>query len=336
MPTEGPDIASHHNRRTLRQLMKRFKQSGPSFLRDLPDFCIYIALRLVSMALHCFPVDLNLQTAKLIGTIMHRVDRRHRERAMGNLRRSFPEMSERQRDEIACQSMQALVMLGVEVLFTTRLIRLDTWARYCELENFHDTLGLLLKRNQGMIMLTGHYGNWEILGYVMATIGFETVSIARPLDNRFVNRWVMDVREKQGQRIIAKTGATAEVTETLDKHGVVGFIADQNAGSKGIFVNFFGRLASTYKSIGLLAMQYEVPIVIGYARRVGDRFRFRIGVQDVIYPADWKQQDDPIRYITQRYTKAIEDAVRVDPGQYLWTHRRWKTRPKGEAPQPYD
>ena len=222
------------------------------------------------------------------------------------------------------------------MLFTTRLIRLDTWARYCELENFHDTLGLLLKGNQGIIMLTGHYGNWEILGYVLATIGFETVSIARPLDNRFVNKWVMDVREKQGQRIIAKTGATAEVTETLDKHGVVGFIADQNAGMKGIFVDFFGRLASTYKSIGLLAMQYEVPVVIGYARRIQDRFRFKIGVQDVIYPADWKEQDNPLHYITQRYTKAIEDSVRADAGQYLWTHRRWKTRPRGEVAQPYD
>lgn len=336
MPTAGPDESPDRNRRSLRQLMKGFRQGAPPILQDLPDFGVYLALRLVSMALHCFPVDLNLQTAKLIGTILHRVDRRHRERAMGNLRRSFPDMSERQRDEMACRSMQALVMLGVELLFTTRLIRLDTWARYCELENFHDTLGLLLKRNQGIIMLTGHYGNWEILGYVLATIGFETVSIARPLDNRFINKWVMEVREKQGQRIIAKTGATAEVTEALDQHGVVGFIADQNAGSKGIFVDFFGRLASTYKSIGLLAMQYEVPVVIGYARRIQDRFRFKIGVQDVIYPADWKQQDNPLHYITQRYTKAIEDSVRADPGQYLWTHRRWKTRPKGEAPQPYD
>ena len=109
-----------------------------------------------------------------------------------------------------------------------------------------------------------------------------------------------------------------EVIEVLKNKGAVGFIADQNAGSKGIFVDFFGRKASTYKSIGLLAMEYEVPVVIGYARRLGDRFRFEVGVQDVIYPQDWKAQDDPLRYITQRYTKGIEDFVRGDPGQYLW------------------
>ncbi len=303
---------------------------------DFLDRLTYLALRLVAMALHCFPVDLNLQTAKLIGTFMFLLDRRHRERAMGNLRRSFPDLPDSQRRQLARRSMQQLVMLAVEVLFTTRLIRLDTWARYCTLANFPQTLGLLLDRRRGLIMLTGHYGNWEILGYVLATIGFETTSIARPLDNPYVNEWLLGVRERQGQRIIAKTGATSEVTDVLSRCGTVGFIADQNAGSKGIFVDFFGRQASTYKSIGLLAMQYEVPVVIGYARRLGNRFRFELGVQDVIDPADWKDQPDPLRYITQRYTRGIENIVRNDPGQYLWVHRRWKTRPKGEAPEAFD
>ena len=308
----------------------------PKKRNDLLDRLTYVALRLVAMILHCFPVDLNLQTAKLIGTIMFIVDRRHRERAMGNLRRSFPDLPDQQRAILARRSMQQLVMLAVEVLFTTRLIRLDTWARYCRLTNFHETLGLLLDHRRGLIMLTGHYGNWEILGYVLATIGFQTTSIARPLDNPYVNEWLLGVRERQGQRIIAKTGATQEVTDVLSQNGAVGFIADQNAGSKGIFVDFFGRLASTYKSIGLLAMQYEVPVVIGYARRHGDRFYFEVGVQDVIYPDDWKPQPDPLRYITQRYTRGIESIVRNDPGQYLWVHRRWKTRPKGEAPEAFD
>jgi KDO2-lipid IV(A) lauroyltransferase len=101
-------------------------------------------------------------------------------------------------------------------------------------------------------------------------------------------------------------------------------------------VDFFGRKASTYKSIGLLAMQYETPVIIGYSRRLNDEFKFAVGAQDVIYPQDWKSQDDPLRYITQRYTKALEDIVRQDPGQYWWVHRRWKTRPKGEAAEAYD
>ena len=303
---------------------------------DFIDRLQYVGLRLVSMTLHSWPVDANLQVARLLGDFMWQFDRRHRERAMGNLRRCFPDMPEKRREEIARRSMQQLFMLFVEVLFTTKLIRIDTIAKYIELTNFGDALSLMMDKHKGLIMLTGHYGNWEVLGYAMATLGFETTSIARPLDNPYVNDWLLGVRERQGQRIIAKKGATEEVIAVLEKRGAVGFIADQNAGPKGMFVDFFGRKASTYKSIGLLAMQYKVPVVIGYARRDGDRFRFKMGVQDIIRPEDWESQDDPLRYITQRYTKAIEDFVIADPGQYLWVHRRWKTRPKGETAEKFD
>lgn len=305
-------------------------------LIELRDWLAYVAARLVAVAMHAFPVNVNLQTAKLLGSGMYLLDKRHRDRALANLRRSFPEMSDKQRQRLARRSMQQMVMLFVEVLFTTRLIRLDTWRSYVELENFREVLDLLVRRERGMVLLTGHYGNWEILGYVLATLGFETVSIARPLDNRYLSEFLFGVRERTGQKIIAKKGATPEVQATLEEKGAVGLIADQNAGSKGLFVDFFGRKASTYKSIGLVAMEYEVPVVIGYARRVNDRFHFRVGAQDIIYPRDWKSQDDPLRYITQRYTAAIENIVRVDPGQYWWVHRRWKTRPKGEEPEEFD
>lgn len=303
---------------------------------DLIDRAQYVIFRLVSSALHVFPVDANLRTAKFLGNMMFRFDRKHRERAMGNLRRAFPELNEPQREDIARRSMQELVMFFVEVMFTTRLVRIDTWTRYVELGTFRDSLALLMRRNEGLIMLTAHYGNFEILGYLLATLGFPTASVARPLDNKYISDWVFGVREKLGQRMIIKKGATEEVTEELDKHGAVSFVADQNAGSKGIFVDFFGRKASTYKSIGLVAMNYNVPIVIGYARRINDQFRFHIGVQDIIHPADWQAQDDPLRYITQRYTSAIEAFVRTDPGQYWWVHRRWKTRPKGEVAEAFD
>jgi KDO2-lipid IV(A) lauroyltransferase len=303
---------------------------------DFVDRLVYVALRVVSMFMHSWPVELNLAIAKHIGNFMYAVDKKHRDRALGNLRRSFPDMPEAERQVMARRSMQQLVMLGVDVIFTTRLVHIDTWSKYVRLANFHDTLKLLIAKHQGLIMLTGHYGNWEILGYVLGTLGFETTSIARPLDNPYVNEWLLGVREKKGQRIVDKKGATTDVTALLGQGGTVCFIADQNAGKKGMFVDFFGRKASTYKSIGLLAMEYDVPVVIGYARRAEDKFLFDVGVQDIIWPADWKSQDDPLRYITQRYTMGIEDFVRADPGQYLWVHRRWKTRPKGEEPEAFD
>src|ERR671913_748187 len=90
---------------------------------DLVDWMQYIALRLVSMMLHSFPVEANLRTAQFIGTLLYRFDRKHRERAMANLRRSFPDMPERRLQRLAERSLQDLALLAVEVLFTTRLIR---------------------------------------------------------------------------------------------------------------------------------------------------------------------------------------------------------------------
>jgi KDO2-lipid IV(A) lauroyltransferase len=308
----------------------------PKQRNDLIDRLQYFGLRFVAMVMHWFPVDLNLNTARLFGALWDYFDKKHHHRAMANLERSFPAMTDDQRHRLARQSVQHMFMLAVEVLHTTRLVRIDTWRKYVDIDNFQQTLSLLMNNEKGLIMLTGHYGNWEILGYVMATLGFESTAVARPLDNKYVSDWLLGVRERQGQKIVGKKGATTEITTLLAGGGVVGFVADQNAGSKGVFVDFFGRKASTYKSIGLLAMQYEVPVIVGYARRLNDRFHFRLATQDIIFPADWKDQPDPLHYITQRYTKAIEDFVRADPSQYLWLHRRWRSRPKGEMPLKYD
>lgn len=304
---------------------------------DVIDRLQYLAFRLVSTALHSLPIETNLRAARHLADFAYRVDRKHRERALANLSRAMPDLPVKQRERIARESLRELAMFFVETMFTTRKVRIDTWARYVEFDGrLSEAVALLMKRDQGLIMLTAHYGNFEILGYLLATLGFPTASVARPLDNKYISEFIFGVRERMGQRIIVKKGATEEVTEELDKHGVVSFVADQNAGTKGIFVDFFGRKASTYKSIGLVAMSYNVPVVIGYARRKNERFEFYCGVEDIIYPEEWKDQDDPLRYITQRYTAAIESFVRKDPGQYWWVHRRWKTRPKGELPEAYD
>ena len=324
-----PEADNGHDSRRIPRPMARLRD-------DLIHRLQYVGLRLVHMMMHCWPVHANLRLAQMIGDGLFRFDAKHRKRAVANIRRSFPHFTEAQADALARESMRQMIMLFVEVLFTVRLMRIDTFTRHMRLGDFRQSLDLLMQKHRGLIMLTAHYGNWEILGYVLATLGFPIVAIARPLDNPYVNKWLLGVREKQGMRIVDKKGATEDITRALGNYGTVGIIADQNAGPKGMFVDFFGRKASTYKSIGLIAMQYDVPIIIGYARRVGTTFDFEIGATDIILPDDWKSQDKPLEYITQRYTTGIETFVTESPGQYLWVHRRWKTRPKGEAPETYD
>jgi KDO2-lipid IV(A) lauroyltransferase len=165
---------------------------------------------------------------------------------------------------------------------------------------------------------------------MMGLFGFDIYSIARPLDNKYLNRFLYSVRERRGQKIIDKKGASEMMPKFVEQGSTLGFIADQDAGHKGIFVDFFGRKASTYKSIGLLALTYNLPIVIGYSRRVENRFFFELGVTRIIFPNEWADKDDPLTWVTAEYTRAIETFVREDPTQYWWLHRRWKSRPKEE------
>ncbi|MEO1130785.1 MAG: lysophospholipid acyltransferase family protein, partial [Planctomycetota bacterium] len=201
----------------------------------------------------------------------------------------------------------------------------------------------------------GHCGNWELLGYTLAVLGFPLHALYRPLDLKPLDRWIYRTRSHRGLTLIDKFGAAKVLPRVVTSGAPTGFIADQNAGDRGLFVPFFGRLASSYKTIALLAMRYEIPIVCGQAMRLSglsaDRaedgadgvaldstgarrraqiFKYRLVIPDVIYPHEWKDQPDPQFYITARYRRAIEQMVRHAPEQYLWMHRYWKSRPRHE------
>ena len=88
------------------------------------------------------------------------------------------------------------------------------------------------------------------------------------------------------------------------------------------------------EQVALLAIQYNAPVIIGFGRRLDEDYHFEIGIQRLIRPQEWADKDDPVKWITQEYTTALENVVRRAPEQYLWVHRRWKHRPKGEEPGP--
>lgn len=295
------------------------------------DYLIYLVLRFAAMIFQMFPIDWNLMTARWMGSIWFRVMKRHRQRALDHLKFAYGDtLTDAQRCQIALKSMQQLTMVAMETFFTTRLINEWTWPRFASLKNIDAGLDVLTT-TRGAILVTGHYGSWELCGYLLATLGFPVVAVMRPLDNPYINQYLMDVRAKRGLQLLYKKGVSRSADDVLSNGGILAFIADQNAGHKGMFVDFFGRKASTYKSIALLAIQHQVPIVVGYARRLSDRFEYEVGVNRVIEPSEWAGRPDELFWITQEYTRAIEDFVREQPEQYLWIHRRWKSRPKDES-----
>ncbi len=308
------------------RLTKKRPKKKPHPVRD---WLLYVAVRILVVFLYLFDVETNLRFACFLGRLLWKHYHRGRQRALENLRASFPGQSEERIWQTGRRSFEQIVMLTIDVLFTPRLVKKYNWREYSRYKNAEHAKWLMQER-KGLLMVTGHYSNFEITGYLMGLFGFDLYSIARPLDNKYLNRFLYGVRERRGQKIIDKKGAAELMPQIVARGSTLGFIADQDAGKKGVFVDFFGRKASTYKSIGLVALTYNLPIVVGYSRRVGNRFFFEIGVTRIIFPQEWADKDDPLKWITAEYTKAIEAFVREDPTQYWWLHRRWKSRPREE------
>ncbi|MEJ2647748.1 MAG: lysophospholipid acyltransferase family protein [Sedimentisphaerales bacterium] len=294
------------------------------------DWFAYVLLRILVVFLSFFDIKTNLNTACLLGRLLWKHYHRGRKRALDNLRASFPEKDEKWIWQTGQRSFEHIVMLAMDVLFTPRLTRKHNWSDYAMCKGAERTKWMMhVKR--GLIMLTGHYGNFEIIGYMMGLFGFNIYGVARPLDNKFISDYLYGVRKRHGQQILDKKGAAKYMEQILASGATLCFIADQDAGRKGIFVDFFGRKASTYKSIGLIALACNVPIVVGCSRRIDNLFKFEMKVNRIIMPEEWADKDKQLEWITAEYTKAIEDFIREDPTQYWWLHRRWKHRPKDES-----
>jgi KDO2-lipid IV(A) lauroyltransferase len=304
---------------------------APSAIVALRRLGEYIALRLWVVVIGCFPIDMNLRTARLMGRIWWALFKRHRDRAMDNLRPALGDRyDERQLRRIARRSFEHFAQLYlVELVLSPRVITEWSWARHVELDQLGPALRELLL-GRGALLLTGHFGNYELLGYTICRLGIPLTAIMRPVDNPLINRYLVAARAAGGLTLLYKKGVSAVAGDVIDRGGGLCFIADQDAGRKGLFVDFFGRRASTYKSIGLLALAKRVPVIVGYAVRVRRGFHYRIAVERIIRPEEWEPQADPLRWITQAFSSALEAAIRRAPEQYLWVHRRWKHRPKGE------
>lgn len=287
----------------------------------------YALVRSALAVLNAFPIEWNLGTARFLARCWIKILPKHRNRALFHLTESLGHFyTPGELNRIADRSLESLVMFVIEVICLPRLITESTWGNYVRLVNADEFIRLMIE-GKGLIMVTGHFGSFELIGHVLAALGFPTAAVMRPLDNVYLNDFLVRTRGVRGMMLLDKKGAASKVEDVIKSGSQVGFIGDQDAGRKGMFVEFFGRPASTYRSIGLLAMHIERPIVVGYARRRGARARYDLGVERIIRPEEWAGRDDPLRWITESFTAGIEAVVRQQPDQYLWIHRRWKSRP---------
>lgn len=298
------------------------------------DYLLYLVVRLLVAFAQMLSIEQSYALADFLGWAFYRVDARHRRVALENLEMAFGDQyTPAERERIVLDVWRHFCRMLMEILHTPRKLHLTNYRDHVELAGHVPVMDQLITGGQPMIFLSGHYGNWELAGYVFGLFGFPTVSIARTLDNPYLDRYLRSFRERTGQSLIPKTGGFDQMVEVLQAGRVLSFLADQDAGQRGLYVDFFGRPASTHKAIALLAIEHKAPVVVGVARRIGPGFRYEIRCEDIIDPSELTGTADDVRLLTQRFTSALERLIRQDPTQYLWLHRRWKHQPKAKPPR---
>lgn len=180
---------------------------------------------------------------------------------------------------------------------------------------------------RGMLGLTAHLGNWELLAAATTLTPIQLSAVYRPLDDPLLDRILERFRSRVGVELIGKRNAIADIRDALRRGRMVGVLLDQNASRReGVFAPFFGLPASTSKGMALIALRTGAPVIPSFIHRAADGRHVAEFGPPLPVPAD----GDLTSY-TRAFNEAIEAAVRRNPGQWFWLHRRWKTRPPASA-----
>lgn len=304
----------------------------------MPQRVIHYAAYLVVRGFICVLQALRMETCQVVtaglATLFADVFKVRRAVIDDNLRHAFPEMSPQERRQVVWRMWDHLFTLVVEIAHAPRKIHDTNWRDFLVLHNA-DVLTRLGLGDRPVVIVSAHFGNFEMAGYLLAILGFPTYTVARTLDNPYLDDFLNRFRSRTGQHIIPKRGGYEQIVEVLARGQMMSFLADQYAGSKGCWVRFFGRPASAHKAIALFSLGHDAPLVVGYALRGRRPLHYDLVIDSLVDPRDGSEHVGGVPQLTQWYTSALERIIRQAPEQYWWIHRRWKDtrRPKKRRKQ---
>jgi KDO2-lipid IV(A) lauroyltransferase len=271
------------------------------------------------------PRDAARRIAGFLGRVWFVVDKRHRDVALENLTHVFgAEKNVVQVRNLARQIFCNLILIIFEIGWVMR-IRVKDFPKYFHVQGLH-YLKAAHKKDKGVLVLTGHMGNWELMSMAAAMLGYSMSAIYRPLDFKPLDRFFIELRGRYGTTLYPKKNAMRPILRGLKKGELIGILLDQNTNvQSGVFVDFFNRKACTNKGLALIALRTQAPVVPLFLLRGDDGFRVEFGPEVPVIRTGDKEED--VRINTRQYNRVIEDVIRRYPDQWFWVHRRWKTRP---------
>jgi Kdo2-lipid IVA lauroyltransferase/acyltransferase len=245
--------------------------------------------------------------------------------ALINLSFAFPELDPTQRNQIVNGVFRSIARLLVALARSVSLnsSNISQWIVYEGLENYLDAK----RSGKGVLIATAHLGNWELSAFAHALMTEPMHVMVRPLDNPLIDQLVEQRRTQSGNHLIYKQDAARAVLKALRSNEAVGILADQNTmPSEGVFVTFFGKLACAGSAFVKLAYRSQAAVVPGFAIWDESTQRYVLRFCPRVELSGDAQAD------TQRIHSIFEEIIRQYPDQWMWIHRRWKTRPPGEDP----
>ncbi len=290
------------------------------------DFFANISLKILGGIFRILPRRGALLLGRWFGILAFLLARRRRLTALDNLEKAFGE--EKTTEEIEQIAQKSFEHLGMNVVEFFRFLHLDgeSFLRTVRFEG-EENLNKVLEEGRGVLALSAHLGNWELISLGLARKKYPVAVISKIPGNREVGRFWIQSRERAGIRIFRGRRLLAEGIRYLKGGGILGFVLDQNARRReGVFVPFFGREACTLKSLAVLARRTGVPVVPVFTHREGKNHR-------VVFQKPFEQEatgdleEDVLRW-TGEYTAWTEKVIRLHPEQWTWLHDRWKTRSK--------
>jgi Kdo2-lipid IVA lauroyltransferase/acyltransferase len=291
------------------------------------DYGVYLLVRFVGCVVQALPLSCSVWIVRQLAYAAYRFDRRHTQVAVENIQQAFPGVyTPAQLSEIARNVYEHFAVMLLEVVVLLRRIGSRRW-RASLLENVPPHLDRALSSGRPLLIATAHFGNWELTAFMLRFYGIRAHLVARPMDNVFLDDMMRRFRESLGHKVLSKHGDLKRMREVLAAGGTLCTLGDQDAGERGLFVNFFGRPASTHRVIAHLARRTGALIVVVAAQNLGEPLKYRLIATDVIDPNTYANHADADYAITQRVAAGVELLVRHDPRQYFWFHRRWKSQP---------
>ncbi len=289
----------------------------------------YTGITAVTAALRAMPLERAVRAGARLGGWAMNFDRPNRPIALKNLEIAFPEMTPAARLTILRKMYRNWGRVLAEWTHLPELSR----ANIEQLVTYEDKENLVeaerRSNGRGILVLTGHYGNFELLAIAHSIYGYHLAIVHRPLRNPLVSAAVCAARVRHGNRLIARKAGGREMVRMLRQNWMIAITLDLDV-RQGVFADFFGMPASTSDGMARMAIATGAPVLPAFMVRQGDTIHHKIKVLPAIYAEKTRDREAAVREYTQRYTNILEQMIREHPDHWNWIHRRWKTRPPGE------